>query len=426
MVKVSDLLGHRFVVDSREVKLGDVFVAIKGSQVDGHDFAKQAVQNGAFAVIVERDVGIENQIVVPNTVQFLGQLASKIISKFDHKIIALTGSNGKTTTKEILWSVLNSERPTFKNEGNLNSEIGLPLSIINSYKGEALLVLEMGQRVVGDIEYLCKFFPPDIGILLNAGSAHVGIAGSLENIFKGKWQIVEGAKEALVNYDDERMRTANCDKCRYFGTSGGDYVLKSKKFDGKSTLLNFYTGGNDYFYHLPGYWTKAMSISTLVSFAICDILDIIFNPSNLLEFKTLKGRFNVHNYRNGYVIDDSYNASYESFKIGIEEIRDYFPRPYYAVVGAMKELGEHSRYYHEQLSKLLEDFDGVIVLDKEEESVHINPPNVLFRSTSIDEITNFVQTRILIDNFSGTVYFKASHAVQLDQVVDRILNLREV
>jgi UDP-N-acetylmuramoyl-tripeptide--D-alanyl-D-alanine ligase len=169
-----------------------------------------------------------------------------------------------------------------------------------------------------------------------------------------------------------------------------------------------------------------MSISTLVSFAICDMLDIIFNPSNLLEFKTLKGRFNVHNYRNGYVIDDSYNASYESFRIGIEEIWDNFPRPYYAVVGAMKELGERSQYYHEQLSKLLEDFDGVIVLDKEEESVYINPPNVLFRSTSIDEITNFVQTRILIDNFSGTVYFKASHAVQLDQVVYRILNLREV
>ncbi|HOH53801.1 MAG TPA: UDP-N-acetylmuramoylalanyl-D-glutamate--2,6-diaminopimelate ligase, partial [Fervidobacterium sp.] len=119
-------------------------------------------------------------------------------------------------------------------------------------------------------------------------------------------------------------------------------------------------------------------------------------------------------------------ASYESFKIGIEEILDNFPRPYYAVVGAMKELGEHSQYYHEQLSKLLENFDGVIVLDKEEEAVYINPPNVIFRSTSTDEITNFVQTRVLIDNFSGTVYFKASRAVQLDQVVDRILNLREV
>lgn len=426
MVKISDLFGHRFVIDSREVKFDDVFVAIKGSQVDGHDFASQALQNGAFAVIVERDVGIENQIIVPNTVQFLGQLASKIISKFNHKIIALTGSNGKTTTKEILWSVLNSETPTFKNEGNLNSEIGLPLSIINSYKGEELLVLEMGQRVVGDIEYLCKLFPPDIGILLNAGSAHVGVAGSLENIFKGKWQIVEGAKLALVNYDDERMRDADCKKCKYFGTYGGDYVLKGKRFDGKSTLLNFYADGNDYFYYFPGYWTKAMSISALVSFAVCDMLDIIFNPTSLVQFKTLKGRFNVHNYRNGYLIDDSYNASYESFKIGIEEILDNFPRPHYAVVGAMKELGEHSKHYHEQLSKLLEKLDGVIVLDKEEESAYINTSNTLFRSASIDEIASFVEAKILVDNFSGTVYFKASHAVQLDKVVDRILDIQEV
>lgn len=241
-MRVSNLLGHRFVVDSREVKTGDVFVAIKGARVDGHDFVNQAVQNGAFAVIVERDLHLSNQIIVPNTIEFLGELAGEIINSAHPKIVGLTGSNGKTTTKEILWNVLNAEIPTFKNEGNLNSEIGLPLSIINSYNGEKILVLEMGQRMVGDIEYLCKFFPPDIGILLNVGSAHVGIAGDLESIFKGKWQIVEKSKQALVNYDDERMRKWNCEKCKYFGTNGGDYTLKGKKFNGKSTLINFCTG----------------------------------------------------------------------------------------------------------------------------------------------------------------------------------------
>ncbi|MGQ9856692.1 MAG: UDP-N-acetylmuramoyl-tripeptide--D-alanyl-D-alanine ligase [Fervidobacterium sp.] len=418
MIGLRELVGHRFVIDSREVKSGDVFVAIKGNRVDGHDFARQAVDAGAFAVVVEKGVGLENQVIVPNTVEFLGQYASKIVENFKPRIVGITGSNGKTTTKEIVAAVLGAEVPTFKNEGNLNSEIGLPLAIINNYKGEPLLVLEMAQRVVGDIEYLCKLFPPDIGVLLNVGSAHVGVAGSLQNIFKGKWQIVENSKQSLVNYDDERMR---CDKCRYFGTTGGDYILKDKKFDGDSTILTFETSEGEFYYSLKGYWTKAMALSVLVAFAVADMLDIFFNPIALSNFKPLKGRFNVHRCQNGYLIDDTYNASYESFKIAIEELVEGFPRPIYAVVGAMKELGEFSKEYHVKLSELLEQVDGVIVYDKEEESKDIVPSNVIFRSEKFDEIVKFIEDRVISNEFSGTLYFKASRAVELDKVVENLL-----
>ncbi|MCX7653395.1 MAG: UDP-N-acetylmuramoyl-tripeptide--D-alanyl-D-alanine ligase [Fervidobacterium sp.] len=418
-LKLTDLVGHRFVVDSREVKPGDVFVAIKGNRVDGHDFSRQAIENGAFAVLVERNVGVENQVIVPNTVEFLNELAGKIIQKANGKIIGITGSNGKTTTKEIVANVLNAEIPTFRNEGNLNSEIGLPLCIINSYKGEKILVLEMAQRNVGDIQYLCRYFPPEIGVLLNVGSAHIGIAGSVMEIFKGKWQIVENSKRALVNYDDERMR---CEKCRYFGISGGDYLLKSREYNGKTTLLTFKYENQEYYYQLPGYWTKPMALSVLVAFGITDMLDIIFNPKNLFEFKPPKGRFNVHSIDHGFLIDDTYNASFESFKTGIEEILENFPSPRYAVVGAMKELGEYSKYYHTELSKLLENLDGVIVYDKEEESKDINSNNVIFRSAESTEIVNFLKEKILKKHFDGTIYLKASRAVGLDKVVDEILS----
>jgi len=421
-MNLKDLTGHRFVIDSREVKQGDVFVAIKGQRVDGHDFAKQAVEAGAYAVIVEKDIGLANQIMVPNTIEFLGMYSSKIIEKFNPKIIGITGSNGKTTTKEIVAELLGSEISTFKNEGNFNSEIGLPLAIINTYQGEQLLVLEMAQRNVGDIEYLCKLFPPDIGVLLNVGSAHVGIAGSIENIFKGKWQIVEFSKQALVNYDDERMR---CDKCRYFGLSGGDYVLKAKTFNGKSTLITFETSEGEFYFALPGYWTKAMAISLLVAFGIADMIDIPFNPTKLLSFKPLKGRFNVQQMEKGYLIDDTYNASYESFKHGIDEVIENFPRPFYAVVGAMKELGDMSKYYHELLAKLLERLDGVIVYDKEEESKDINPSNVIFRSNEESKIVEFVDRHILSKDFHGTIYFKASRAVGLDKIAEKLLNGRK-
>lgn len=165
-----------------------------------------------------------------------------------------------------------------------------------------------------------------------------------------------------------------------------------------------------------------MTLSVLVAFSVCDMLDIIFNPNSLLEFRALKGRFNVHDYQAGYIIDDSYNASYESFKAGIEEVLLNFPRPYYAVVGAMKELGEYSEYYHRQLSELLENFDGIIVLDNEEESRYINTSNLIFRSPSLEEVTNFLSDRVLKPDFSGTVYFKASRAVELERIVYSILD----
>uniref|UniRef100_A0A7C4W201 UDP-N-acetylmuramoyl-tripeptide--D-alanyl-D-alanine ligase n=1 Tax=Fervidobacterium thailandense TaxID=1008305 RepID=A0A7C4W201_9BACT len=417
-LKLQELFGHRFVVDSRQVQPGDVFVAIKGQRVDGHDFVGDALAKGAFAVLVERDCGVQNQFVVPNTVEFLGMLAKEIVSKFQPKVIGITGSNGKTTTKEIVWSVLNAERPTFKNEGNLNSEIGLPLSIINNYRGEEILVLEMAQRVFGDIKYLCNLFPPDIGVLLNVGSAHVGVAGSLEQLFRGKWQIVEGSKEALVNFDDDRMR---CPKCRYFGTKGGHYVLIDRKFKDGSTLLTFRMNGEDYYYKLPGYWTKALTLSVLVAFGVSDMLDIFFNPTGLLSFEPLKGRFNVHKLVGGYLIDDSYNASYESFKMGVEELLEHFPRPIYVVAGAIKELGEYSKEYHAKLSRLLEEVDGVIVCDSEEESKDIDSKNIIYRSSSHEEIVEFLRKYIIKEKFCGTVYFKASRAVQLERIVDKLL-----
>lgn len=418
-VKLSDLFGHKFVVDSRKINPGDVFVAIKGNNVDGHDFVKHAFENGAYAAIVEKDMGFENQIIVPNTVEFLGQLAKTIVEKFQPKIIGITGSNGKTSTKEIVWSVLSSEISAFKNEGNLNSEIGLPLSIINSYRGESILILEMAQRVVGDIEYLCKIFPPDIGVLLNVGSAHVGVAGSIENIFKGKWQIVENSKEALVNFDDERMR---CTKCRYFGTTGGDYILSKREYNGSSTILTFVYEGEEFYYQLPGYWTKPMALSVLIAFGITDMLDVLFNPLNLVNYQPLKGRFNVHKFSKGYLIDDTYNASYESFKAGIEEVLENFPKPRYAIVGAMKELGEYSTYYHKKLSELLEQLDGVVVYDKEEESKDISCSNIIFRSADDKEIISFLNNRLINDSFDGVLYFKASRAVELDKIVEEVLN----
>ncbi len=416
MIKISDLFGHRFVVDSRKVEAKDVFVAIKGQKVDGHDFVKDALSKGAFAVVVERDVGIENQVIVPDTVEFLGQLAKKIVEKFNPKIVAITGSNGKTSTKEIIHKIVSSQAPAFKNEGNLNSEIGLPLSIINSYKGEPVLVLEMAQRVVGDIEYLTKLFNPDIGILLNAASAHVGFTGSEEKILEGKWQITRYAKDVILNFDDERIveksKSLNSQRIFSFGLTNGDYRFLEKRFNGEKTEMLFSTPDGVTYVAVNGYWTKAMALAILIGYIVSNILEIDFNPSVLNNFQTLPGRFYVKLINNLYIVDDSYNASYESFKHGIEEVVSNFPRPWYAVVGGMKELGEKSKEYHEKLSTLLEQLDGVIVYDIDEDTKYINPKNTILRSDKVDEIVEYLRSIS-----EGTIYFKASRYYELERII---------
>ncbi len=416
MIGISELFGHRFVVDSRKVEKGDVFVAIKGQKVDGHNFVKDAISNGAFAVLVERDVGVKNQVIVPNTVEFLGQLSKKIVEKFDPKIVAMTGSNGKTSTKEIVHTIVNSQMPAFKNEGNLNSEIGLPLSIINSYKGEPVLVLEMAQRVVGDIDYLTKLFNPDIGILLNAASAHIGITGSEESILEGKWQITTYSKDVILNFDDERIversKSLNNQRIFSFGLTNGNYRFLEKRFNGEKTEMLFNTPEGVMYVSVNGYWTKAMALAILIGYIVSNVLEIEFNPSVLNDYKTLSGRFFVKTLNNLYIIDDSYNASYESFKHGMEEVVSNFRRPWYAVVGGMKELGEKSKEYHEKLSTLLEQLDGVIVYDIDEDTKYINPKNTLLRSENIEEIVQYLKSIS-----QGTIYFKASRYYELEKII---------
>jgi UDP-N-acetylmuramoyl-tripeptide--D-alanyl-D-alanine ligase len=183
------------VIDSRKVEPGGLFVAFAGEQVDGHDYAERAVAAGAVAVLAARPVGVP-AIVVQDVTAALGALARHVIERLGVTVVALTGSSGKTSTKDLIAQLLRRLAPTVWPEGNLNNEIGLPLTVLRATAETRQLVLEMGARGIGHIRYLTGLTPPRIGVVLNVGTAHIGEFGGREQIAQAKGELVEALPPA--------------------------------------------------------------------------------------------------------------------------------------------------------------------------------------------------------------------------------------
>ncbi len=196
------------VIDSRQVRPGSLFAAFAGERVDGHDYAAEAVGRGAVAVLAVRPLGVP-AIVVDDVTAALGALARFVIARLGVDVVALTGSSGKTSTKDLIAQLLRRIGPTVWPEGNLNNEIGLPLTALRVQEGTQHVVLEMGARGVGHIRYLTGLTPPRIGVVLNVGTAHIGEFGGRERIAEAKGELVESLPAdgvAVLNADDPLVR----------------------------------------------------------------------------------------------------------------------------------------------------------------------------------------------------------------------------
>jgi UDP-N-acetylmuramoyl-tripeptide--D-alanyl-D-alanine ligase len=201
-------VGGPVVIDSRQVRPGSLFAAFAGEHVDGHDYAAKAVADGAVAVLAARPVGVP-AIVVDDVQRALGALARDVIRRLGVDVVALTGSSGKTSTKDLIAQLLQHLGPTVWTPGSFNNEIGLPLTALTAQEGTQHLVLEMGARGVGHIRYLTGLTPPRIGVVLNVGTAHVGEFGSRERIAEAKGELVESLPAdgiAVLNADDVLVR----------------------------------------------------------------------------------------------------------------------------------------------------------------------------------------------------------------------------
>ncbi|MEU5300410.1 UDP-N-acetylmuramoyl-tripeptide--D-alanyl-D-alanine ligase [Streptomyces noursei] len=360
------------VSDSRAVRPGGLFVAFAGERVDGHDFAVGAVEAGAVAVLAARPVGVP-AIVVDDVVAALGALARAVVNMSGATVVGLTGSAGKTSTKDLIAQLLQRHGPTVWPEGNLNNEIGLPLTALRAEDTTRHLVLEMGARGIGHIRYLAGLTPPRIGLVLNVGTAHLGEFGGREQIAQAKGELVESLPVAedggvaVLNADDPYVRAmASRTKARtvFFGESA-DAAIRAEnvRLNGlgqPSFTLHTPSGCSDVTMRLYG---EHHVSNALAAAAVAHELGMPVDEiaAALSEAGTLsRWRMEVTERADGVtVVNDAYNANPESMRAALRALvamgaagRARGGRTW-AVLGEMAELGEESLAEHDAVGRLV-------------------------------------------------------------------------
>ncbi|MBA3743141.1 UDP-N-acetylmuramoyl-tripeptide--D-alanyl-D-alanine ligase [Sporichthya sp.] len=363
------------VVDSREVVPGALFVAVPGERVDGHDFAAAAVEAGAKAVLATRPVGVP-AVIVSDTVEALGELAGLVVRRLaeeaDLAVVGVTGSQGKTSTKDLIASVLETHGTTIAPPGSFNNEIGLPLTALRANSLTRFLVMEMGARGIGHVRYLCDIAPPRIGVVLNVGLAHVGEFGSREAIARAKGELVEALPAdglAVLNADDPlvaAMAARTSARVLTYGLGSGaggpDIAATDVVLDGEGRArftLRTPDGTAEVALGLHG---AHHVINSLAAAAVAHELGMRTSAiAAALSAATPRSRWRmeVTTRPDGVtVVNDAYNANPDSMRAALNALVAIAgERRSWAVLGEMRELGESSAVEHDAVGRLVADMN---------------------------------------------------------------------
>ncbi|MFG2296740.1 UDP-N-acetylmuramoyl-tripeptide--D-alanyl-D-alanine ligase [Streptomyces sp. NPDC048603] len=360
------------VYDSREVEQGSLFAAFNGERVDGHDYAERAVAAGAAAVLATRPVGVP-AVVVPDVQEALGALARAVVSRLGTDVVALTGSAGKTSTKDLIAQVLQSHAPTVWTPGSLNNEIGLPVTALRATPETRHLVLEMGARGIGHIAYLTGLTPPRIGVVLNVGTAHIGEFGGREAIAQAKGELVEALPAeaeggvAVLNADDPLVRAmAARTKARtvLFGEAEDAEVraanVRMTDHGQPSFTLHTPSGCSDvtlrlYGEHHVSNALAAAAVAHVLGMSTDEIATALSGAGTLSRW-----RMEVTERADGVtIVNDAYNANPESMRAALRALAAMGSAAQerggrtWAVLGPMAELGDASLAEHDAVGRLV-------------------------------------------------------------------------
>lgn len=340
--------------DSRDIKEDTIYAAIVGERLDGHDFARAALENGAIAAIVEKRV-TEKDILVKDTRRALKDIAMGYRSRFDIPFLAVTGSSGKTTTKDMLYFAVSESRKTLRNLGNLNSEIGLPMTVFNLDESHECAVLEMGMYVQGEIDYLAEIVKPHFAIITNVGVAHIQSAGSRENILKAKMEIANYMTQSdvlLINGDNDMLQTVDTGAIKpsvykYGLEEHNDIRLISYETTESGMKIQADILGKITEYEIPtlGIHNIYNSLSVM---GLCSLmgLDMKKSAEGIRKYQPSKYRMEIKSVSGKTLIEDFYNANPDSLRASIETFRQMQGERKVAVLADMLELGEISEKEH--------------------------------------------------------------------------------
>lgn len=416
--------------DTRSIKKGEIYLPLKGENFDGEKFIDKALEAGAIGYFTTGEDIYQNAkliLKVKNTLTAYLQLANFYRKKINPKTIAITGSSGKTTTKEMAFCVAKEKFKTHKSELNFNNEIGLCKTILSMPEDTQVLILEMGMRGLGEIELLSKYAEPDIAIIANVGTAHIGRLGSRENIAKAKCEIINYMKEngILIAHNDELIKACKCHDSQiqniYFSL---DNV---KILERKIGYSKFVYKDNVYELNIEGDYNIQNALAVIEMGTLLGIDSEKINEG-LKKYSPIEKRWEVQEIKDFKIINDSYNANPESMKGVIKTVLDIYSPPLLLVLGDMGELGENEIKYHQQIGDFLAEklsgnkCKGVNVITVGKLSKEITKKlnkNAIF-SENFDN--NLQTSRYILDNvkFGTTIVLKASRSMKLEEIIQEL------
>ena len=423
-------------LDSRTILNCELFIAIKGTNFDGHNFLNEVIKKGGKAVVIKD--GMQNLLpnkfpfwTVPDTLEAFQKLALFKRRKLNIPVVGITGSVGKTTTKEMMGEVLKQLGKIKLSQLNFNNEIGVGLTILDSDLKDKTLILEMGMRGLGQIENLSKFSEPDIAVITNIGSSHIGILGSKENITNAKCEITKhlNPKGVVIIPANDLLLEETLKKNwngRIIKVELIDRNQKAQSIN-KSNLQGFFNRSNNsviiedkiFEISFQGFHN---AFNFLFVYAVAKELGIEFKNTNKFNFVSLNGRNKILKSTKTTIYDETYNASPESVKACIDNLLDN-PNNHFLIFGSMQELGNKSKKYHKDLFDFINRSDikkCIFICDKNEEIYYADYLKKSTKFLFLNEINKVGETINKYTKKGDFILIKGSRCWQLEKVIKSI------
>ncbi len=416
-------------IDTRKLQPGDLYVAIQGKSFDGHDFISQAAHQGAVAVVAHKEIVTDLPIVkVADTRVALGQIAAAWRQKFKGKVIAITGSNGKTTVKEMVSAIMSTRGEVVATRGNFNNDIGLPLTLLRMQK-EDIAVVEMGANHKGEIANLTKITRPNVVLINNAAQAHLEGFGSLQGVAEAKGEIIQGLADngiAVINKDDQYAEywcdLASENKIIQFSMRDkAAEIFGEWEDDVTGGSLKVISDGFEFKLHLNVYGLHN-AMNALAAIAIARALNVDNEKVSeaLQKFNAVKGRLNFHTVNEKLtVIDDTYNANPDSLLAAMNVLKKTSGE-HWLVLGDMGELDNEQQVHTDAGNQARElGIDCLLTIGKASQYANNvfgdNAIHFKTKSDLVDFINQHHQTEHL------KILVKGSRFMQMEQIVDCLI-----
>lgn len=430
---------ENFCKDTRILQNGDVYVGIKGENFDGNTLYKKAIKNGAKVCILQGievdEEYIKNKevsiILVDDTIKAIGKIANfkRNLYGKDFPVIAVTGSVGKTSTKDIIASVVSEKYKVLKTEGNMNNHIGLPFTILK-LKDEEALVVEMGMNHFGEIDYLTNIAEPNIAVITNIGTSHIGNLGSRENILKAKLEILnsKNIKNVVINNDNDLLHkwyeeNKNKYEIHTYGIENSSESIakeislmeQSSKFtaitDDEKYEITVPVGGEHFVYNA----LCALTVGRVLGLSKKEI------ENGIKKFELTKKRMEISKIKdNVTIINDSYNASFDSMKAALKYLKDIEGERKIAVLGDMLELGSYAEDLHRKVGKEFNKNNIDVLVTVGELSKNIN--NVVNTKENY-HFENNKEAEVFLNKElkqGDVALFKASNGMKFFEIIEKL------